>query len=235
MTSGKGGVGKTTVTANLGIQLAKMGKKVLLIDGDLASGNLALHFGLERTTPALHDILSGKRKDLESAVQKMPEGVDILPAGYSLQGFLGSNIDLFPRVISKISSQYDTVLVDSPPGVSKQSIAPLKVADKVVLITTPELPSISSTVKMKVVVELLERVLMGTIVNRIKKPSILGRRGGMKLDELKARVETEILGVIPEDKNVQNAIHAKKPVVLYKPGASASKAFKELSKNFLTR
>ena len=235
MTSGKGGVGKTTVTANLGIELAKMEKKVLLIDGDLASGNLALHFGLERTTPALHDILSGKVKDLERAVQKLPEGVDILPAGYSLQGFLESDIGLFPRVISEISSQYDIVLVDSPPGVSKHTLAPLKVADRAILITTPELPSISSTVKMKVVVDLLERVLMGAVVNRVKKPSILGGRGRMKLDELRARVEMEILGVIPEDENVPNAIQAKKPVVLYKPGAPASKAFKELSKNFLAR
>jgi septum site-determining protein MinD len=235
MTSGKGGVGKTTVTANLGIELAKTEKKVLLIDGDLASGNLALHFGLEKTTPALHDILSGKVKELEKAVQKLPEGVDLLPAGYSLQGFLESNIDLFPHVISEISGQYDIVLIDSPPGVSKHTLAPLRVADGAILITTPELPSISATVKMKVVVGLLERALMGAVVNRVKKPSILGRRRGMKLDELKARVDMEILGIIPEDKNVPDAIQAKRPVVLYKPRAPASKAFKELSKNFLTR
>jgi len=235
MTSGKGGVGKTTVTANLGIEIAKREKKVLLIDGDLASGNLALHFGLEKTTPALHDILSGKVKELEKAVQKLPEGVDLLPAGYSLKGFLESNIDLFPHVISEISGQYDIVLVDSPPGVSKHTLAPLRVADGAVLITTPELPSISTTVKMKAVVDILEKALVGAVVNRVKKSSMLGGKGGMGMDELKARVEMEILGTIPEDENVPRAIQAKKPVVLYKPKAPASKAFKELSKNFLTR
>jgi septum site-determining protein MinD len=235
MTSGKGGVGKTTVTANLGLELAKMEKKVLLIDGDLASGNLALHFGLERSTPALHDILSGKVKNVEKAVQKLPEGVDILPAGYSLQGFIKSNIDLLPHVITKISDDYDIVLVDSPPGVSKHTLVPLKVADGSLLITTPEIPSISTTVKMKGVIDLLEKTLVGVVVNRAKKPSLLRRGGGMKMDEVRARVESEILGIIPEDENVSKAIYAKKPVVLYKPRAPASKAFRELSKNFLAR
>ncbi len=234
MTSGKGGVGKTTVTANLGIELAKMEKKVLLIDGDLASGNLALHFGLERTTPALHDILSGKVKKIEKAVQKLPKGVDILPAGYSLQGFLRSNMDLLPHVITKISEDYDIVLVDSPPGVSKNTLTPLKAADGSILITTPELPSIATTVKMKAVIDLLEGALVGVIINRLRKPSFL-RRGGMKLDEIRAKIEVEILGVIPEDENVPRAIQAKKPVVLHKPRAPASKAFRELAKKFLTR
>lgn len=235
MTSGKGGVGKTTVTANLGIEIAKREKKVLLIDGDLASGNLALHFGLEKTTPALHEILSGKVKEPEKAVQKLPEGVDLLPAGYSLKGFLESNIDLFPHVISEVSSTYDIVLVDSPPGVSKHTLAPLRVADGAILITTPELPSISTTVKMKAVVDILEKALMGAVVNRVKKPSMLGKKGVMGMDELKARVEMEILGTIPEDENVPRAIQAKKPVVLHKPKAPASKAFRELAKNFLTK
>jgi septum site-determining protein MinD len=229
LASGKGGVGKTTITANLGVELSRLGKKVLLIDSDLAAGNLALHFGLKGPFASLHDILSGRRRLVEKAIHRMPKDVHLLPSGYSLQGFLRSDINLLPKVIEEAAKGFDITLIDSPPGISKNTIVPLKATDGVLLVTTPDLPSITVTVKVKGVAELLERKICGAIINRMRKLSLLKRRRQMKMEEVEARLGTETLGIIPEDENVWKATNLGKPAVIYKPKTPASRAFKELS------
>jgi septum site-determining protein MinD len=227
--SGKGGVGKTTITANLGVELCKLGRKVLLIDADIGNSSLGIHFGLEQAPFTLADLLSGK-KDVKKAIYRTPEGVEVMPSSLSLREFLKSNIDLLPNIIEKIKDNYDVILIDSPPGINKNSLVTLKVADEVLVVTTPDLPSISSAVKMKGAAELLDKKTAGAIVNRQAKPRLLSIRApSMKIEEIEARLGTAVLGAIPEDKNVAEAINAKKPVVSYKPRASISKVFKQLA------
>lgn len=227
--SGKGGVGKTTITANLGVELSKLGKKVLIVDADIGNSSLGIHFGLEQAPFTLADLLSGK-KDVKKAIYRTPEGVEIMPSSLSLREFLKSNIDLLPNIIEKVRDNYDVILVDSPPGINKNSLVTLKVADEILVVTTPDLPSVSGAVKMKGAAELLDRKVAGVIVNRQTKPRLLSLRApAMKIEEIEARLGTTVFGAIPEDKNVPEAINAKKPVVSYKPRASISKAFKQLA------
>ena len=224
--SGKGGVGKTTLAANLGIGLASLGKKTLVVDGDIAAGNLALHFGLGRLEKTLHDLLSGDRK-IEGAIYKTSGGkLDFLPSGLSLKGFLRSDVTLFPRLLKKFGDEYEIVLVDTPPGISRDTLIPTRASDKILLVTTPDRPSISATLKAKAIATLLDREIVGLVINRFKKSSIYG---GKVKTELEQELGTKILGVIPEDENVWKSVDLGKPVVIGNPKTPASKALLELS------
>ena len=232
--SAKGGVGKTTVIANLGLTLTKVGINTLLLDTDLASGNLALHMGLKKPHPSLHELLSGDAQPTEdvirTAIFKGPAGVFLLPSGSSLRGFLGCKLEFLPGVISEVSKYYDAVLVDTSPGISKNSIAPLEVSDRVILVTTPDPVAVSTTSSTRDIASLMGKEVLGVIVNRQKKGGFFSRATKqMEIGEIKAELRAEILGVIPEDDSVGKATAAGIPVVLQKPRASASKAFKNLS------
>ena len=225
--SGKGGVGKTALTANLGVGLASLGKRTLIVDADLAAGNLAIHLGLGSLEKTLHDLLSGERK-IERAIYKTPErGLDVLPSGLSLKGFLRSDVNLFPSIIKKLADEYKVVLIDTPPGISRNTLVPTKASDKILLVTTPDKPSISATFKTKAVATLFGREVVGAVLNRLKKSSIYGGEG--KVEKLEEELGMKILGVIPEDENVGKAIDLGMPVMVSKPKSPASNALREIS------
>ena len=233
----KGGVGKTTIVANLGAIFTKMGKKTLLVDADLACSHLSLHhLGLTEPKTTLHDLLSrgtppAKEAILE-AVDEGPGGIHLLASGPSLQGFLRSNLGWLPELISKASEEYEFVLIDTPPGLSGNSIIPLRASDSILLVATPDRPSISGASTMRTVGLLLDRKISGVVVNKVPSRFLLGR-SKRDVTEVGAMLATEVLGVIPEDGNVREALKKRLPVAIYKPRSPASKAFKALSSTLL--
>jgi septum site-determining protein MinD len=214
--SGKGGVGKTTVTANLGILASKLGKKTLLVDADLAAGNLALHLGLMETRSTLHDLLAGS-KDIKSCIYNLRENLDVLPSGLSLKGFLKADVEKLPDVLNKVSRDYEVVILDTPPGISRGTIVPLKCAEQAILVTTPDLPAVTATVKVKAVASMYNKPVAGVIVNRVR-----GKKG--RSSEVVAQLGTEILGEIPEEPKINECIEVGRPIVMLNPKSPASKA-----------
>lgn len=231
----KGGVGKTTIAANLGAIFTKMGKRTLLVDADLASSHLSLHHLGSEPETTLHDLLSGEvpptKEAILQAVDEGPGGIHLLASGLSLQGFLKSNLEWLPELISKASKDYELVLIDTPPGLSGNSIAPLRASDSLLLVTTPDQPSISAASIMKTVGLLLDREISGVVANRV--PRFFLRRPKHSVIEVGAALAMEVLGVIPEDKNVREALKKRLPVAIHKPKAPASKAFEALSSRLL--
>lgn len=223
--SGKGGVGKTTLAANLGIAVSNL-RRTLLVDTDLAAGNLALHLGLKEVKNTLHDLLAGE-KNPQSCIYHSREKLDVLPAGLSLKGFLKAEIARLPQVLKKISKNYELILLDTPPGISRNSIIPLKCADRVILVTTPEPPSVSATLKTKAVASLLDRSILGVIVNRVRESSFLG--GGDQPSQIAKQLGVEMIGAVPEEEEIRKSIAAGRPIILMKPKSAASKAFKQIS------
>lgn len=219
--SGKGGVGKTTIVANLGVALARLGKSTLIVDADIALGNLQLFFRLKETPTTLHDVLGGKAEIHEAIYKSSDGGVHIIPCGSSLQGFLRSDLERLDHSLSRLQN-YDFILIDSPTGLTKYSLLPLKAANETLLVVTPDISSISNALKLKIAAEMMQSKIGGVIINQ-------QRRNGVKSEEIGTTLGIEIFGEIPHDRKVLKAMDAKEPVVTYKPRTPASKAINRLS------
>ncbi len=228
--SGKGGVGKTTIATNLGVSLGRLRKRILVIDADLAMGGVDTFLGIGETSVALHDLLAGEG-NVKGAVQSA-YGIKAIPSGQTLGGFLKADPKKLKGIVDRVKREQDYVFIDTPPGLNKYSLSPLKAADEALLVVTPELPSIEAVKKLQVISGVLGKKTK-IIVNRLRKPSFFDRLKGVKFMESKdieRKLNAKILGEIPEDPAVTQSVNARKPVVVHKPKGSASKAFDELAK-----
>lgn len=227
--SGKGGVGKTTVTLNLGVGLGQLGKRVLVIDGDLAMGNAATLMGLPQLPATLHEVLSGEKRAGEALYRV--NGISFLPSGPTLEGFLKSSPRRLESLVRELSSGYDFVLLDTPPGVSRYSLAPLAAAGEVLFVLTPDPLALESTLKTRMVAEALEVRMGGVVLNRFPRSSFLGFRRPKVLGrgEIEQRLGLRVLASIPEDPAVAECAMLRKMVVLRKPKSPAAKALRGLA------
>jgi septum site-determining protein MinD len=227
--SGKGGVGKTTLAANLGILASRLGKKTLLVDTDLAAGNLALYLGVKEMGKTLHELLAGGR-DFNSCIYSLGENLNLLPSGLSLKGFLKAELGNLPKVLKRASKGYEVVFLDTPPGISRNTIIPLRCAESVILVTTPDAPSVNVTLKAKAIASMLDKPIAGTVINRVRR-GIFGKRDQPL--QVAKQLGTEILGVLPEEPKMRDSVERGKPIVLADPKSPVSRALREVSLKLL--
>lgn len=218
--SGKGGVGKTTVTSNLGVALSNQGEDVLLIDGNFSGANMAQHFGLGFQDVSLNDVLQGEAY-ITQAVAKHPEGVSILPA--SILEFNADAENLKHSLVDFLG-QKDYVLIDAAAGTDEEVQAAIEASDEVLLVSHPELPSLTNCLGAKKLAEQLERDVLGLVLN-----SVRGEKSEVEKEEIKDLVGAEIIGEVPDHKHVREGIALRKPVVSYKPSSRASRSIKDVA------
>jgi septum site-determining protein MinD len=223
ITSGKGGVGKTTITVNLGISLALLERETYILDADIGMANMALILGMEDVPVTLHEVLAGK-SSIENAIYEGPAGVKVVPSGISLQGFQNADPDKLRDVMRTLVDRCEYLLIDAPSGISKEGVVPLSVADEVILVVNPELASMADALKTKILCEVMGGRVYGALLNR----------AGMEHTELRSQSIEDVLGVevidvIPEDSSVRRAAAYKTPCVLKYPSAEASRAFSRIA------
>jgi len=221
--SGKGGTGKTTISANLGVALAKMGKEVIVLDADITLANLELILGMEGLPVTLQNVLAGEAST-EDAIYTGPAGVKIIPAGISLEGLRKANPDRLEEVLLSLLDMAEFIILDAPAGLEKSAIVALAASDELLLVVNPEIASITDALKTKYIAERLGTKMLGIIVNRVTK---LGVEIAKK--EIEAILEGKVLAVIPEDPEVRKAAAFGQPVVLRNPKSPASRALYELA------
>ena len=222
--SGKGGVGKTTLTFNLGTALTDLGKNVLIIDGNLTTPNLGIHAGIPLYPTSLHDVLKGK-VDIYEVMHILPTGLKIIPASININDLKGVEPELLASTLKDLTGKLDFVLIDGAPGLGKEALSVLKSSNEVIGITTPELPALTDLLKSIRIVEEYKKEYLGNVINMVRN-----KKYEPKKDHITTLLEdVPILEVIPHDEHVKYALAKRMPVVHHKPNSRASLKIKSLA------
>jgi septum site-determining protein MinD len=218
--SGKGGVGKTTMTSNIGVALSKHGEDVVIIDGNFSGANVAQHFGMGFQDVSLNDVMEGDAY-ITQALAKHPEGVSVLPA--SILEFDSSAENLKHSLIDFLGDK-DYILIDAAAGVGDEVEAAVEASDEVLLVSKPELPALTNALGVKKLAQEMEREVLGLVLNEVE-----GEDYEVEHDDVEDLIEEEILGKVPNHKHVKEAIALRNPVVSYKPDSRASHAIEDVA------
>ena len=230
VTSGKGGVGKTTATANLGVALAKLGKKVACIDADIGLRNLDVVMGLEnRIVYDLVDVVEGRARLRQAMIKdkRLPEELYLIPAAQTRDKTAVSPSDML-RVCDELSEYVDYILIDSPAGIERgfrNAVAP---ADEVIIITTPEVAAVRDADRIIGLIEAEQKGPGQLILNRIK-PEMIKRGDMLTAEDVVDILAVKLLGLVPEDDQVIISTNRGIPVSL-DDKSRAGMAFKNIAR-----
>jgi cell division ATPase MinD len=217
--SGKGGVGKTVATINLGLALLEMGKDVTVVDADMTASNLGIQLGFYPLQPfTLQNVLS-RRVPLQNTIYLHPSGLRIIPSAVAVEKPVKSE-----RIKDVLNRLRGLVLVDSPAGLDAEALAVLRACDDVLVITNPEYPAVTDAVKVIKRAKEYGKNVLGIVVNRHA-----GKKHELKPTEIEIMSETPVIGIIREDRNVKKSVFAKTPVLHHKPGCKVSRDFRRLA------
>ena len=232
ITSGKGGVGKTTTTANLAVALAQLDQKVVCIDGDIGLRNLDVILGLEnRIVYDLVDVIEGRCRLKQAMIRdkRLPE-LYLIPAAQTRDKNAISPSDMI-RLCDELKQEVDWIIIDSPAGIERgfrNAIAP---ADKVIVVTNPEVSAVRDADRIIGLVKSEEKGPGQLIINRYN--SSLVKRGDMLTpDDVLELLAIELIGIIPEDESVIIGSNRGQPVTLFEKSKSG-KAFKNVAGRLL--
>jgi len=223
--SGKGGVGKTITTINLSAALMEFKRNVIAVDADIKMSGLGLQLGMYYFPFSLNDVLKGQGKLFE-ALYIHSSGLRIIPASLNVDDVKISNLK---QVLEDPFLENNVVLIDSPPGFEKNTLAVLKTCPELVIVTTPEIPAITEALKVISITEKVGSFPIGLIVNMYKK----GESDQINLKEIQAICGLPIIGVIPEDDNIKKSVFKGVPAVCLNPYAPSSIAFKKIAASLI--
>ena len=217
--SAKGGVGKTTTTANVGAMLAGTGADVVVVDGDIGMANLGAALGIDAPANTLHDVLSGTATP-SAATYEGPGGVYVVPGETALSAYAEADPGELQSVIN-VHSQADYVLIDVGAGISHETSLPLSLADEVLLVSTPERDALQDTEKTRQLTNQLGGTVTGAVITRAEQSTPVS-------ELVTGTLGTEILATIPEDAAVPDALAVGEPLTNYAPRSPAAEGYRDL-------
>ena len=228
ITSGKGGVGKTTTTANIGAALADKGHKVLLIDTDIGLRNLDVVMGLEnRIVYDLIDVIEGRCRVSQALIKdKRCPNLVLLPAA-QIRDKNDVNTDQMKELIFSLKESFDYILIDCPAGIEQGFKNAIAAADEAVVVTTPE---VSATRDADRIIGLLEAAGIKSpriVVNRLRIDMVKDKNM-LSVEDILDILAVKLLGVVPDDETVVISTNKGEPLV-YKGDSLAAKAFKNIA------
>lgn len=232
ISSGKGGVGKTTAVANIAVALAARGKAVVCVDSDIGLRNLDVVLGLEnRIVYDLVDVVEGRCRLRQAMIRdKRLENLFLIPAAQTRDKSAVSPSDMV-RLCDELRPDVDWVLIDSPAGIERgfrNAIAP---ADKVIVVTNPEISAVRDADRVIGLLDAEGKGPASLIINRVN-PALVRRGDMLAVEDVLDLLAVDLLGVVPEDENVLIASNKGQPLAL-DGKAKAGLAFQNIARRLL--
>jgi septum site-determining protein MinD len=230
ITSGKGGVGKTTCTANLGMALAQRGHKVAVVDADFGLRNLDLLLGLEnRIVYTAVEVLAGEcRLDQALVKDKRQPNLALLPAAQNRTKD-AVNPDQMKQLVTSLTATYKYILVDSPAGIEMGFQNATAAAKEAIIVTTPEIAAVRDADRVIGLLEANDIKKVHLIVNRLR-PAMVQEDMMMSVKDVQEILAVPLLGVIPDDERVIVSTNRGEPLVLSQNISMAGLAFSNIAR-----
>ncbi|MEM3091955.1 MAG: AAA family ATPase [Candidatus Pacearchaeota archaeon] len=216
----KGGVGKTTIVSALGSAFSEIGKKTLLIDANLSSANLGLHFNLINPEKTLHHVLNMTAHPKE-AIYNVGK-FDIMPASI-FEKVKVNPLKLRDR-IRPLKKDYDIIIIDSSPSLDEETLGVMLSSDGILVVTTPDYPTLSSTIKAVNLAKQRGTPIMGIIINKLHKKNF-----EISLRDIEKTLDLPVLAVIPYDVDFIKSTSIMESYVSMKPNSKGSIECKKLA------
>ncbi|MBT3836044.1 P-loop NTPase [Candidatus Woesearchaeota archaeon] len=223
--SGKGGVGKTTSTLNIGQALINIGKRVVLVDANLVTPNLALQLGLVNPEGTINKFLR-KEKSLKDVTYLHETGLSVIPASPSYHEFQKTNSQNLTEVFEHLDDTTDFVLLDSPSGLGYEVSHVIKHSDEVLVIVNPHLSSVMDALKTMQLAKANDTMVAGIVMN-------MSHKGKHEMSPLEVE---QILGLpiianIRHSKKMRKALHKQMPATYLYPRSKVGKEFRKIAEH----
>ena len=224
--SAKGGVGKTTTAINLGAAaLDTFKKSVLILDVNLDTGNLAFNLGLSPHPTGVNEIMKDPLTIIDS-VHKHKSGLHIIPSPYEIEQKKINPSSLKKKL--RALKNYDLIILDSAPGVKGDAETAIRASDILLLVLTPDFPSIGTAIKTIQVAKRFNIPIAGIVLNKVRNKNY-----EINKDYIETALNLPVITTIPEDKFIYEAVNKRMPVVMYNKRAKSVISYKKLSAHML--
>jgi septum site-determining protein MinD len=225
--SSKGGVGKTTTAINLGTALTTFGRDVIVVDLNLSTPNVSLYLGAPNVPVTLHDVLE-RNKKITDALYMHSHGLKIIPASQSIKHSGKIDYEKLSSLIKSLSGMAEYVIIDTSAGLTEETINSIKMGDDVLVVSTPELPSVTDALRTIKMAKKHGKKVSGIILTRVYDDEL-----ELSKEDVEAFLETPVIGIIPEDDSMREAVQMKNPVTHTHPNAPSSLGYKKLAAELL--
>lgn len=224
VTSGKGGVGKTTTAINLAAALNSLGEDVTVVDANLTTPDIGVYLGAPIVPVSLTHVLLGKA-DINDAIYEHESGTKIIPCSLSVKEMEKIKHEKLYDVAKRLRKVSDYIIFDSAAGLGPETLTAIDASDEVILVANPEMPSVTDALKTAKIAENMGKNVKGVIITRVKKDGL-----DMSYLNVKEMLNLPVLGVIPEDKSVRHSHVLKNAVLHTHPKSKAARAYMEIAK-----
>jgi septum site-determining protein MinD len=225
--SGKGGVGKTTSSINLGLALSKLGADVIILDGNLSSPNLSVHLGNTYFPTTIHDVMHSNQP-IQNAIYETKLGFKIIPADIAVDSMRMINFDKLKSSLQDLHLLADYVIIDGSPGLGRETTQLMNMSDSILVIANPDRASVVDAKRLLEFSSRLKIPVMGLIVTKYKD-----NKNMIDSDHMEKYLEMPILSKIPHDDRFEKSLNQKTPFLELYPGRKATREYMNLARRII--